>query len=165
MQSDLGLGSLTPTVSLLIFIHHTWMWDCPICHHLSMSHCILNSPIPWLCPSCLDEYGFFKSVAVGIPYSSISGSSGCFFVLSLAVILVFVQRGEVCQPMPASWLEDPKRSLKAIREKWLIIYKWFSKWQSGDILVETLQAERQWDDGFIVLLFKKETVNWELYIG
>ena len=45
VRSGLGLGSLAPKVSLLIFIHHTSMWDHPCqfchCHHCC---CCLSSP-------------------------------------------------------------------------------------------------------------------------
>ena len=78
------------------FIHHM-QGDClvvatsplPCCCHTS------SSP-PWLCvsapPTCLDEYGFFKSLVVGLPYSSISWHFWVFFVLRLVVILLMVCR-------------------------------------------------------------------------
>ena len=46
-----------------IFIHHTWMWDQP-------------KPIPCLHPSYQsDRCGFFNSVVVRLPFSSISDGS------------------------------------------------------------------------------------------
>ena len=62
----LGLQLLAPNVSLLIFIHHTWMGDCPFCCCLSVSRRISASP------TCLDKHGFFKSLVVGLPFSLIS---------------------------------------------------------------------------------------------
>ena len=71
VPSGLGLGLLTPKVSLPIFIHHTWICDCPFYHCLFVPHHLsthLHNSAP---PTHLDEYGFFKSLVVGLPYSSI----------------------------------------------------------------------------------------------
>ena len=86
--SGLGLGLLTPKVSLLIFIHHMWMWDHPICchclsHHtasLHLSACLLVSAPP----THLDERGFFKSLVVGLPYSSNLWQFWVLFVLKFS---------------------------------------------------------------------------------
>ena len=41
VQSGLGLGLFTSKVSLWSFIHHTWMWHCPLhCCSLSMPCCV-----------------------------------------------------------------------------------------------------------------------------
>ena len=56
-----GLGPLTPEISLQIFICHTSVWD---------------QPVPGLCPSYQSQCGFFfKSIVVGLPFSSVSGRS------------------------------------------------------------------------------------------
>ena len=59
VQSGLWLlGLLTPKVPLLIFIHHTWIWDhlCLFCHQccLSAPHRFSSLCTPSLClhPSC-----------------------------------------------------------------------------------------------------------------
>ena len=80
--SGLGLGPLTPEVSLPFFIHHMWVWDQPfpsprlsrhsLSPHLSMSWPLL--PV-W------NECGFFKSLVVRLPHSSIFSQSWVIFVL------------------------------------------------------------------------------------
>ena len=64
----------------------------------------LSTLAPHLHPSYLfDEYGFFKSWVVGLPYSSIFWKFWAFFVLRLLVILlVVVQGGKACLLTPPS---------------------------------------------------------------
>ena len=104
----LGFRSFTPKVSLLIFIHHMWMWDPPFCWVLPCHHChTVSSPplFPISAPSThLDEYGFFKSLVVGLPYSLIYWQFWVIFVWRLVVILLMVvQGGKACLPIPPSW--------------------------------------------------------------
>ena len=99
----LGLGSLAPD-----FIHYMWMWDCLF--HQPPHCCHTASSLPWLPistpPTCLDEYGFFKFLVVGLPYSSIFWQFWAFFVLRLVVILLMVvQGGKACLFTPPFWLE------------------------------------------------------------
>ena len=79
-------------VSLSVFIHHLWMWTHlfhwllrppPCCHHLTAACCLwllssysdTTSSLPWLSVSTplthLNEYFFFKSLVVRLPYSLI----------------------------------------------------------------------------------------------
>ena len=51
--SGVGLGSLTPEVSLPIFIYHRLVWDYPF--HVSTP------------PFLLDEYDIFNSLLAGLP--------------------------------------------------------------------------------------------------
>ena len=64
--AGVGLGFLAPEVSLPIFIHHMWVWDCPFC--ISESLCVSMSLSP---PTCLDECDFFNSLVAGLPHSLI----------------------------------------------------------------------------------------------
>ena len=81
MLSGLGLGSLTPQVTLLVFIYHMWKWDHPF-HLCCRLLCLTTSPILHLCPlTYLDGYGYFKSLVVGLPYSSIFWQFWVLFVL------------------------------------------------------------------------------------
>ena len=73
-------------------------------------HCHSVSSPPWLPisapPTHLDEYFFFKSLVVRFIYSLIFWQSLLFFVLKLVfIILMVVQGGKVCLPMPPSWPE------------------------------------------------------------
>ena len=104
--TGLGLGSLAPKVSLLIFTHHTWMWHCPcpICSHLSVPH-LISSPLPHLRPLLR----VWMNVASLNPWLLnlhtvwFSDSSGCYLFWDLVVILfVVVQGGEECLPTPLS---------------------------------------------------------------
>ena len=66
--------------------------------------------LPQLCNSAplthLDEYGFFKSLVVGFPYSLIFWLFWVIFILRLAVILFMVVQGsKACLLTPPSWLE------------------------------------------------------------
>ena len=64
--SALRLGYLTPEVFLLVFIQHTWVWDCPsVSLHLCVCLCI---SVP---PTHLDECSVFKSLVVRPPHRSI----------------------------------------------------------------------------------------------
>ena len=95
LQSGLGLGLLAPKVSLLVFSHHTWIWDClsPFCHHcLSTPYCT-SSPLhhismsPALLPiqmtlACLNPWWLdFHTV-------QFSDRSGCCLFWDLVVIPV-----------------------------------------------------------------------------
>ena len=90
---NIGLPILPASASLLP----------PHCHHTISSPPQL--PISIL-PICLDEYFFFKSLVVGLPYSLVFWQFWLYFVLRLVVIpLVVVQGGEVCLPTTSSWLD------------------------------------------------------------
>ena len=89
---------------------HPLLWPPSLA--TSLPHRVLSAGsmcLHWLpvsAPSTyLDEY-FFKSLVVGLSYS-FSGSSGCFFVLRLVVLLLggSVRCGEACLPTPPSWQE------------------------------------------------------------
>ena len=57
-------------------------------------------------PTDLDEYFFFISLVVRVPYSSIFCQFWLFFVVKFVVVLLLVVRGgTVCLPMPPSWPE------------------------------------------------------------
>ena len=73
----------------------------------SLPYQILSALGPWLHPSThLDEYFFFKSLVVGLPYSSTFWQFWLFFVLRVVVILLMVvQGGKARLPMPPSWPE------------------------------------------------------------
>ena len=90
-----GLRSLAPEISLPIFIHHTWVWDCLFL--LSVSPPLLpiwmnvTSLIPWLSDFLIAQF---------------SDSSGWQLFCSLVVIFsVFVQGDKPCLPVPPSWPE------------------------------------------------------------
>ena len=112
LLSGLGLGSLTPQVSFLVFIGHTWKWDCLFCHPpppLPHCHHTVSCPsqLPISAPSThLDEYFFFKSLVVRLPSSSMFWQFWLFFVLRLVEILfVAVREGEACLHIPLPWLD------------------------------------------------------------
>ena len=102
----LGLGSLAPKVSLLIFIHHMWMWNHLYCCCLSVP-CSIFSPLcpaRHLCPS----HPFRWMWLLYILAVRFSDSSGCYLFWGLIVILsVVAWGGEACLPTPPSWLEVP----------------------------------------------------------
>ena len=57
-------------------------------------------------PISLNEYFFFDSLVVGLLYSSILYQFWLFFVFEFVVVLLLVvQGGTVCLPMPPSWPE------------------------------------------------------------
>ena len=84
------------------------LWDCPFCwlppccHHTTSS--LLLLPIS-AAPTHLDEYVFFKSLVVRLPYSSIFWPLWAFFVLRLVAILMVVQGGKACLPVTPFWPE------------------------------------------------------------
>ena len=84
-------------------------------------HCIFSAPVPISTPpTCLYEYGSFKSLVVGLPYSLIFWQFWVIFVLRLVVILLMVvQGGEACLPMPPSWPEVSKPIGYSYRISWL----------------------------------------------
>ena len=87
----------------------TWMWDLPVCQLLPCC----ESSLPWLpiSPSStsLDECFFFNSLVVGPPYSSIFQQFWLVFVFKFVVVLLLVvQGGTACLPIPPSWPEVPK---------------------------------------------------------
>ena len=86
VQLGLGLGSHTPKVSLLIFIHHTRTWSHPCSfHHYLCTTLHLLSSLPHLhistLPHHLDECGLFKSLVIIFPYNFISWQFWVLFVL------------------------------------------------------------------------------------
>ena len=90
----LGWGSWcgAPEISLLIFIHHTWVWDQPIPH--------LHVSAP---PTSLDGCGFFfNSVDAGPPFNSISASSEWCSIFSCDFDVV-VRGDKPYLPMLTSW--------------------------------------------------------------
>ena len=76
----------------------------------STSHCMSSLPqlpISTL-PTSLNEYFFFNSLVVRLPYSLTVCQFWLFFVFKLVVALLLVVRGsEVYLPTPTSWLEAP----------------------------------------------------------
>ena len=119
------MGLLDPQVSPLVFIYHVWMWDCLTAHSdwhwpqwLASTttaallplphHHHTGSSLPQLIfahPTHLDEYFFFKSLVVRLPYCLILWQFQPFFVLTLVVILfMVVWGGEACLPMVRSIL-------------------------------------------------------------
>ena len=68
---------------------------------------VLSTRLPISAPSTgLDEYYFFNSLVVGLPYSSIFCQFWLFFVFKFVVVLLLVVRGgTVCLPTPPSWPE------------------------------------------------------------
>ena len=89
-----GLGVLTPEISLPNFYPP----------HVDVGPAYSMSPPP---PTSLDRCSFFNSVVVRLPFNSISDSSEWWLFYNLVVILMIVQRGKPCLPMPSSWLEVP----------------------------------------------------------
>ena len=65
-----GLGTFAPEISILIFTCYFSVWD--------------------LHPSCQSQYGFFNSVIVEIPFSSIYDISEWWLFYSLVVILTWL---------------------------------------------------------------------------
>ena len=60
-EPGVGLGLLTPEISLLIFIHHILAWD---------------QTVPHFCSSNQSQCDFFfNSILIELPFSSISDSS------------------------------------------------------------------------------------------
>ena len=64
---------------------------------------------PPLLPIPLDEYGFFKSLAIGLPCSFIFCQFWVFYFIFIflrlvVILLVVVRGGEACPPKPPSWL-------------------------------------------------------------
>ena len=68
-----------------------------------------ESSLPWLPVSALstglNACFFFKSLVVGLPYSSIFWQFWLFFVFKFVVLFLVVQGDKVYLPMPPSWLE------------------------------------------------------------
>ena len=87
-----GWDFLLPRYPSWILTHHMWIWDQPF-QHLHPSY----------------QYGrmwFLYSVVVRLPFKSISASSEWWLSYNLVVIFDLVVRGgELCLPMPPSWLE------------------------------------------------------------
>ena len=75
--------SLAPRVSLLIFIYYMWMWDNTFHHfcQLPTPHCVSAGVCDSASLTRLDECGFFNSLVVWLPYSSIFRQSWVLFVL------------------------------------------------------------------------------------
>ena len=108
--SGLGLALLAPKCILPHFypphVHVGPLYVLPLPTPLCATRHFLACP-PRPCvstpPTLLGDCGFFKSLVVGLPYSSIFWQFWVFFVLRLVVILLMVvQGGEVCLPTPPS---------------------------------------------------------------
>ena len=68
--------------------------------------CMLSVPLPVSAPpNSLDEWFFFNSLVVGLPYSSFFQKFWLFFVFKFVVLVLLVRGGTVCLPMPPSLLE------------------------------------------------------------
>ena len=90
----------------------TQMWDhtvcqLPPCPVLQLLPCQESSPPSWpslpLLPVWMNVSSF-NSLVVGLPYSSIVCQFWLFFVFKFGVVLLLVvQGGTVCLPMPPSW--------------------------------------------------------------
>ena len=97
LWSGLGLGLLSPKVSLPIFIHHMWIGghSCPF--HLSVPHCT-SLPISWSLPLL----SVWMNVASWNPWLSdfytvwFSDSYRCSLFGDLLVILVVAQGDKAC---------------------------------------------------------------------
>ena len=65
---------------------------------------VLSARLP-ICtpPADLDECFFFNSLVVRLPYSSISCQFWLFLVFTFVVVLLVLQGGTVCLPVPPSW--------------------------------------------------------------
>ena len=103
-----------------------WGWDLSLPRYLSWffstirecgtvpsaattaSPCLSTSVGDSTPPVSLDEYGFFKSLAIGLHAARFSNDSGCYFFWDLAILSMIVSGGEACLPIPLSWLEVPK---------------------------------------------------------
>ena len=71
---SVGLGPLTPEMSLLIFIHYTWVWD-----QLILCICLSNQ----------SQCGFFFNyIVVVLPFSLIFDSFEWWLLYSLVAILM-----------------------------------------------------------------------------
>ena len=69
---------------------------------------VLSTPLPISAPSTgLDECFFFNSLVVRLPYNSVFCQFWLFFLFKFVVVdlLLVVQVGTVCPPMPPSWPE------------------------------------------------------------
>ena len=102
---------VVPSVSLpscSSWFIRTRMWDRPLLlgPPAAISPQVLT---PWLPvsapPTGLDECFFFNSLFVGLPYSSIFCLFWLFFLFKFVVVLLVVQRGTVCLPIPPFWPE------------------------------------------------------------
>ena len=94
---------LAPQLFLPVYLHKNVEPPGPLAPTLLW---VLSTllPIP-ASPTSLDECFFFNSLAVRLPYSSIFWPFWLFFVFEFVVVLLLVvQGGTVCLPMPPSWL-------------------------------------------------------------
>ena len=67
---------------------------------------ILSAQLPVSTPPAgLDECFFFNSLVVGLPYSLIFCQFWFFVFKFVVILLLVVQGGMVCLPMPPSWPE------------------------------------------------------------
>ena len=95
MWSGLRLGSFASEISLLIFIHHTRIWDCPF-HCLSTPHCV---SIP-LCPSlclCPSYPSGWMWLLCFLDFHTVQFSDGlgCYLLWDLVELFSVVVRGGV----------------------------------------------------------------------
>ena len=85
--------------ALLVAASPVLVLQLPPCHKFSPPQLLVSTP-----PARLGECFFFKSLLVGLPCSSIF-CQFWFFVFKFVVLLLVVQGGKVCLPMPPSLLE------------------------------------------------------------
>ena len=166
MWSGLRLRLLTPKVTLLIFIHHIWMWDCPcpFCHHCLSAPWLLAF-LPHLCISAplthLDDCGFFKSLDAGLPHSSIFWQFWVLFVLSLIVIPFCGCTRRLCVStyasiLTGSWLHSNK-FVKVIQWKEIILSR--NGWNN---LRQTDYKEAEWGNWGKWQKFSLSSLQWKL---
>ena len=95
---------LTPQLFLRVYLHTNVGLPPPLATALLR---VLSTRLPISTPpTSLDECFFFNSLVVRLPYSSIFCQFWLVFVLKfIVVLLLVVQGGTVCLPMPPSWPE------------------------------------------------------------
>ena len=101
----LGMGPLAPEVTLLNFIHHTWVWDYHPAASLHAIPAALSSPpLATSMPSYLSGWVWLLLIlgcrtSIQLNFLMVLGDT------SFVIFSVVVQGGKVCLPMPLSWPE------------------------------------------------------------
>ena len=99
LQSVLLPGCSSPFIHMQMWGH--LVCQLPPCHASSPSQLQVSTP-----STSLNECFFFNSLVVGLPYSSTFWQIWLFIVFKFVVfLLLVVQWGKVCLPMPPSWTE------------------------------------------------------------
>ena len=96
-------------------------------HHHHQHHTASPSLSAHLCdsapPTHVGECGFFKSLLVGLPYSSIFWQFWMLFWDLVVILSMVAQGGQAHLPMPSSWSEVSDPAFCSLDRSWTLEFR------------------------------------------